>query len=245
MIYLHKILPFFLSPLGIVLLLLIAFFFNRRKFYVFLSLLILLISSNTFFANYLFSILEHPYKPVAYESIKQADAVVVLSGGINHIRDGDVIRYQWGLPNRFFAGVDLFKKNKAKKLIFTAGQLPWDNSWSPEGVILKNKAVELGVNELMILVSEKVKTTFEESVKVSKLLPRNSVIILVTSAYHMQRAKFLFENQDLKVIPFPVDFKRSGSKITILDFIPSLGALNKTSMFVRENLGRLYYKIVM
>ena len=29
------------------------------------------------------------------------------------------------IPNRFFAGVELLKNEKADKLIFTAGQLPW------------------------------------------------------------------------------------------------------------------------
>jgi hypothetical protein len=27
--------------------------------------------------------------------------------------------------------------------------------------------------------------------------------------------------------------------------MPSIGALNKTSIFIRENLGRLYYKIIL
>ena len=243
MIYLHKILPFFLSPLGIILIFLILSFFYKRRFFVFLAFLVLIFSSNSFVATYLFNQLEKPYKPIAYQSVNNADAIVVLSGGINQIQEGEVKRYQWGLPNRFFSGVELLKQRKSDKIIFTGGQLPWDNTWSPEGVILKNKAIELGIDTKKILVSDKVQTTYDESVKVSSLLPNNSSIILVTSAYHMKRSKFLFEKQGLKVIPFPVDFYRSSSNITILNVIPSLSAIKGTSMFIRENIGRLYYKL--
>ena len=245
MIYLHKILPFFLSPLGVSLILLILFFFYRKKVFVLLSLLILLISSNSFVGNFLFTYLEHPHKPISFDTIKKSDAIIVLSSGITQIKRNGVKRYQWGAPNRFFAGVNLLKNEKADLLIFTAGQLPWDNNWKPEGYVLKEKALELGVSQKKILVTDIVKNTYDESIKVAEMINNNSSIILVTSAFHMTRSKDLFEKQGFKVSAFPVDFKQSNSRITILDFIPSIGALNKTSTFVREMLGRLYYKIIL
>ena len=243
MIYLHKILPFFLSPLGIVLILLIIFFFNRRKFYVFLSLLILLISTNPFVGNYLAQKLESPYKPIPISSIDEKDAVVVLSGGLNKVGNKKYSTYEFGDPDRFFAGIDLIKQQKADKLIFTAGQLPWTKNWKPEGFVLKDKAISLAVPG-EILVTDKVKNTYEESIAVTKLIPNNSSIILVTSAFHMHRSKYLLEKQGLSVTPFPVDFKYQNRNITLLSFLPNIGSLKKTSRFIRENIGRLYYKII-
>jgi len=245
MIYLHKILPFFLSPLGVSLILLILFLFYRKKVFVLLSLLILLISSNSFVGNFLFSYLEHPYKPISFDTIKKSDAIIVLSSGITQIKKNGVNRYQWGSPNRFFSGVNLLKKEKADLLIFTAGQLPWDNKWKPEGYVLKEKAMELGVSQEKILITDIVKNTYDESIKVAEMIHNKSNIILVTSAFHMTRSKDLFEKQGFVVTTFPVDFKQSNSRLTILDFIPSIGALNKTSIFFREMLGRLYYKITL
>ena len=43
----------------------------------------------------------------------------------------------------------------------------------------------------------------------------------------MHRSKYLFEKQGFEVIPFPVDFKSSNTKISIFNFLPSLGALKK------------------
>ena len=98
-----------------------------------------------------------------------------------------------------------------------SSQLPWTDNWKLEGHILKDKAISLGVLQDKILVTEKVKNTFEESLAVTKLIPNNSSIILVTSAYHMDRSKYLFEKQGFKVTPFPVDFKSSNLNITIIE----------------------------
>lgn len=245
MIYLHKILPFFLSPLGVSLSLLILFFFYRKKLFVFLSLIILLISSNPLVANYLTMRLEEPYYPIPVQNIKKHDFVVVLSGMIHQVGNKNFKKYEWGDPDRFFAGIELIKNKKASNLIFTAGRLPWNKNWKPEGYILKDKAVNMGIPEEKILVTDKVKNTYEESVAVLKLVPKNTSIILVTSTFHMKRSKYLFEKQGFNITPFPVDFKISSSNFTFLDLIPSVSSLQKTSTFIRENIGRLYYKIIL
>ena len=243
MIYLHKILPFFLSPLGVSLILLTLFFIYRKKAFVFLSLIILLISSNPYVSNHLTKKLEHPYKPIPISLINKNDAVVVLSGMIHQIGDKNYYTYEFSDPDRFFAGIELIKQKKSDKLIFTASQLPWTENWKNEGYILKDKAISLGVPG-QILVTTNVKNTYEESIAVTKVIPSNSSIVLVTSAFHMHRSKYLFEKQGFNVTPFPVDFRAQNRNFTVLEFLPTVEALKKTSRFIRENIGRLYYKII-
>ena len=70
-------------------------------------------------------------------------------------------------------------------------------------------------------------------------------IILVTSAFHMPRAKMLFERQGFEVEPFPVDFQNSDRpRRTILSFVPSAQALVKTETAMREGVGLLYYTFI-
>ena len=245
MIYLHKILPFFLSPLGIIFIFLIASFFFKRRFFVFLAFIVLIVSSNPIVGNYLMKKLEYPYKPISMNSLKEADAIVVLSGMLHQVGDKNYNTYEFSDPDRFFGGLDLIKENKSNKIIFTAGQLPWTDNWEPEGLILKNKAISLGVPKEKILVTENVKNTYEESIAVTKLISNNSSIILVTSAFHMHRSKYLFENQGFRVAPFPVDFRTSTAKKSILSFLPKVGSIDKTSLYIRENIGRLFYKLFL
>ena len=189
--------------------------------------------------------LEYPYKPISINSINEADAVVVLSGMLHQVGDKNYNTYEFSDPDRFFGGLDLIRENKSDKIIFTAGQLPWTDNWEPEGLILKNKAISLGVPKEKILVTENVKNTYEESIAVTKLISNNSSLILVTSAFHMHRSKYLFEKQGFDIIPYPVDFKTSNAKTSIMNFLPSVSSLNKVSLFIRENIGRLYYKLFL
>ena len=188
--------------------------------------------------------LEYPYKPVSINSLENYEAIVVLShGAFKKVGVGDNARYELSDADRFFSGIELLKNQKADKLIFTAGQVPWTSNWKPEGVVLRDKAISLGLKDKNILVTKKTQNTFEESIALSELLPKASSILLVTSAFHMHRSRYLFEKQGFEVIPFPVDFRSSNAKTSILSFFPSVGSLGKTSLFIRENIGRIYYKL--
>lgn len=59
----------------------------------------------------------------------------------------------------------------------------------------------------------------------------------------MQRAIKVFDAVKINVLPFPVDFRGSYEKFTILDLIPSAFAFNQTSHFYREIIGRIYYDL--
>ena len=61
--------------------------------------------------------LEHPYKPISSNSIRKADAIVVLSGMLHQIGDKNYNTYEFSDPDRFFGGLDLIKKNKSNIII--------------------------------------------------------------------------------------------------------------------------------
>ena len=166
--------------------------------------------------------LEYPYTPISINSLKEADAIVVLSGMLHQVGDENYNKYEFSDPDRFFGGLDLIRENKSNKIIFTAGQLPWTDNWEPEGFILRKKAISLGVPQAKVLVTKNVKNTYEESIAVTKLIPNNSSVILVTSAFHMHRSKYLFEKQGFDIIPYPVDFKTTNTKTSIINFLKSI-----------------------
>ena len=92
-------------------------------------------------------------------------------------------------------------------------------------------------------LSERFKSKDNKVEKQFYLINKKSKIILVTSAFHMNRAEFLFKKHGFKVFPYPVDFQFKNNKITILDFIPSVGSLSRSSFVIREVLGRMYYRV--
>ena len=184
-----------------------------------------------------------------------ADAIVVLSAG-RVIAAGKAAVSEWGDADRYFGGLELFRAGKAPLLVFTGGVAPWEAGASPEGEILAGYAKAMGVSAERIAITGRVMSTAEEAVAVAKLLrERRSVpasqgaplrVLLVTSAFHMPRARRLFERTGLAVAPFPVDFRSSrGVHITVLDFLPTAAALGQTEFSMREMYGRLFYLVFL
>jgi len=242
MIYLHKILPLFVLPIMLFIIVILIGLIKNNKKLIYVAVGVLYIISTPIFSNNFFKLVEgNEYrKPIS--TIDSTDAIVVLSGMLEINEVGDSTYVEWGDPDRFFGGIALFKAGKAQKLVFTGGKMPWNKAKKTEGDILKEYAVTNGIPSENIFVTKDVENTADEAVAVKELISPIKRIILVTSAYHMYRAKLLFEKQGFEVIPYKVDYKMTRNKeITILDFFPSEESLKITEMGIREVLGRLFY----
>ena len=244
MIYLHKILPLIVSPLFLIFFLIILGTVIKSKKITLFGVVILIFCSLPIISNKLIHYLEKDYTLQDASAINNADAIVVLSGMLKTIKVDDKLKYEFSEGvDRILSGIDLFKNNKASLLILTKGQVPWSLG-IPEGEYLKEFAIKFGVPKKSILLTDNVQNTDQEAKSVKKLLNSNDAkVILITSAFHMPRAKKVFEASNIKVIPFAVDFINSHQKLTFMSFIPSADALSDTSLFVREMIARLYYNL--
>ena len=243
MIYINKILPIIVSPLGLIIILLFFGVFRKRMLPSMIGLINLIILSLPIVSRQLIKLLEQNFRPTTPSGIARADTVVVLSGMVTLIEKNDGIHYEFSeAVDRIFAGINLLKIGKAQKIILTRGKLPWSVG-VPEGEFLAEFIQSQGINPNRILLSEIVQNTNDEAKAISRMLPKNSEVILVTSAFHMPRAVKVFQNQNLKVIPYPVDFRSSVKKINIIDFLPQASAFKDSNFYFREIIGRAYYSI--
>lgn len=242
MIYLHKLLPLIVSPLGLLISLMLLALLLKRQWPVYLGLVILLVCAFPLTARSIWVGLESEYQYQPPTTLPKTDAVLVLSGMLGGFETEDGYVTEWGDPDRFFVGVQLVKLGKADRLIFTRGQMPWSES-PPEGEMLKQKALEMGVSPDQILLTSIVSNTAEESLAVKDLMAKYGLtkIILVTSSFHLPRAKLLFDKAGVDTYPYPTDFKAASRDVTWLHFIPSADAFKATSNGIREYIGRFYY----
>ena len=187
---------------------------------------------------------EGEYTYGKFENQNKADAIVVLSGMMRINEFENDFKIEWGNADRFFKGIELYNFNKSNIIVFTGGKSPYNKTKISEGDILKEYAIRFGIKEEDILITKEVLNTSDESYAVKGLIGNKKTIILVTSAYHMSRAKSLFEKQGHIVIPYKVDFK-TPPKLSwhFIDFIASSQGLRKTEIALREILGRFYYNI--
>ena len=244
MIYLHKILPIFVLPIMLVIIVILIGLIKNKKKLIYIAIGILYIISTPIFSNNFFKLVEGSECRKPISDVDSADAIIVLSGMLEINEVVDTTYIEWGDPDRFFGGVDLFKANKAQKLVFSGGKMPWDKAKKTEGAVLKEFAISIGITYEKIFVTKDVENTADEAVAVKELINPSKKIILITSAYHMFRAKRVFEKQGFNVIPYKVDYKVSQNKSLMFNtFLPDAGSLEQTETGLREIIGRIIYLV--
>ena len=201
-------------------------------------------------ADSLWRLLEHPWKRIDYSLMNSADGIVVLSSGRN-LPPGNSKIIEWDDPDRFLAGIDLFKAKKSNRLIFTGGLNPLNPVLPPEGDIYVKEAISMGINKNNLFTTYSVTNTVQEAKAVKQILNKEIIssqkkVILVTSAFHMKRAKKVFEREGITVLPYPVDFMSNQSFLSSLrnplKWLPNASSLSRNSSAIREIIGRIIYR---
>jgi uncharacterized SAM-binding protein YcdF (DUF218 family) len=244
--FLSKLLPPFLMPLGIATALLIAGIIRKQRWMTVSAVVLLWISAMPIVGNGMLRLLNGDQLRMPADSVSPADAIVVLSAG-RSMAPGPAKISEWDEADRFFGGIELFRAGKAPLLVFTGGWTAFAPDAALEGEVLAAEARSMGIPADRVLCTERVTNTGEEAQAVARLLqrrdPRPHTILLVTSAFHMSRARPLFERAGLAVRPFPVDFIAEAGPLSVVDFVPTAGALSRTSTAIRELYGRAYYRL--
>ena len=244
MIFLHKILPLFVMPTFLFLILITISAYKGFQKIIYFTILIFYVLSTSVFSNFIMKEVEGKYYYPNLKGVTKADAIVVLSGmmRINEFENNNIL--EWGDIDRFFKAIELYFSKKSNTIIFTGGKSPYNITNISEGDVLKQYAIKFGVKMNDILVTKEVLNTAEESIAVKNLIGIKKSIILVTSAFHMKRAKSIFEKKGFEVIPYKVDYKTPPNlSLNFIDFLPSSSGLRRTEIALRELLGRLYYSL--
>jgi len=164
---------------------------------------------------------------------------------INQVKSTGGVYPEWGDPDRFFGGIELFKAGKAPKIIFTGGKMPWDPTQLTEGDILNQFALKQCIPDSNILITGKVENTEDEAKAIKNLIGNNKNIILVTSAYHMERSKNIFEMLNFIVVPYSVDYKVDRiCKLTFIYLLPDADSFRLFNIACREIIGRIIYLLL-
>ena len=138
----------------------------EKRSLTFFTLILLLIFSLPLTARLIWQGLEKDYPYLEVQSLKTHDAVIVLSGMLHQFEAKGTMQAQWGDPDRFFAGLEILRQGKAKSIIFTGGKMPWSNV-RPEGEVLREVALVMGVSDEKIKLSDYYSNTAEEASEIA------------------------------------------------------------------------------
>jgi len=250
MYYVNKIVGWCLSPLGVGFALFAlslvahrpACRFRTLKFASVLAFVWLWVFACGFLTCWIGLPLEG--EEVELASLPKADVIVLLGGGMN-------FHEKCGRPE-ICSGAD--RAWTAAKL-FTTGLAPLmtvSGKAAPAEIAFLQ---DLGVDTNRIVRLDAARNTEEEASLVATAVratqgggqgpARRISILLVTSAWHMPRAKMMFERAGFEVVAAPADYEAhaaSESPLKVGDFFPNADALNRNSYLAKEWIARFCYR---
>lgn len=172
-------------------------------------------------------------------------AIVLLGGGV---AGGSPDAGGTGVPSgemmvRLVAAARLQKRTGLPVVV--SGGRPFEEL-PPEAPVIRRFLVDLGVPPGRILVEDRSRDTRENAAFTRRLMASRSLrkAVLVTSAYHMRRARFLFEREGVEVVPYPTAFRTwPGKRYGRQDWLPTASALHDSVRALKEYLGYGWYRL--
>lgn len=251
-LFLSKLLPLLIYPLGVLLVLLVAMLFVRRRetqrVLLVIVLVTLILAGNRWIAASLVRGLEQRFFPPAPDV--HADAIVLLGGGTEVIASPRPLPEINGAGDRVLYAALLYRQGRAPYILATGGRISWnDVPVSTPAEEMASLLEFLGVPEEAVVLEDDSKNTAQNAAFSTPLLLERDArrIFLVTSAMHMPRAAAWFETAGFDVIPAPADYIISdvewqslwhpGWADFLLNLFPSAGSLNLTTNALKEYLG--------
>lgn len=149
---------------------------------------------------------------------------------------------------RLIASVELALKNKKAKIIFLGGSgfLQKENINEVDVAKMFYKNIGFDLDRIKFVGS--TRNTIENLSEFKKLQINQTGDLLVTSAFHMDRALLISEKLDLNLTPYAVDFKKSTGDEKLINLYQNFNMLDNFSclnLFFREFLGIIVTKLIL
>lgn len=189
-------------------------------------------------ADALLKLIEPP--PLA-RPVPAAQAIVVLGGGVYFTPPeypGPTMRGE--MAGRLRYAAHLHRETRAPILV--AGGAPEGNA-DAEADLMK-RVLEEDFHTPVRWVENRSNTTLENARNSYAILQRDGIntVYLVTHAWHMARAQWLFEQAGFRVVPAATLYATSHGT-TVLHLLPSGEAMRDSFLFFREAVGMLWFRL--
>jgi uncharacterized SAM-binding protein YcdF (DUF218 family) len=243
---LSKIFSFLFSPLSwIFILLIIAFFLKNRqkkKITIYIAAAVLYLFSN----NYLYFLAATGWniKPISLKNSEHYKYAIVLGGMANFDKEVERIKFSEA-ADRLFQTISLYKTGHIDKFIIVGGSGSILYPETIESEIVRTYLLQIGIPESDILIENKSKNTHENALFTAKLLKRQNYrdsCLLVTSSFHIRRAKACFAKAGIKVKAYPTNQLDADFKFLPAAFLmPDASILSNWQLLIHEMLGYIVY----
>lgn len=266
MYYLNKIIGFLISPIGIAIvglvIAVVCAWLKRVRLARWIggvTVVWLWLWMTPFMTRFVGAPLEQEFlicgRVPAVESFLEADAIVVLGGSMGSDTNLSGYAEMWTSADRVWQAARLWKAGKAPKIIATGDEARESTLGLLKDFGVDEKCVEFldarnteeearVVGEVVFNRVERVdRVEGESGVSGQSVKPK---VLLVTSAWHMKRARMMFEKyaNGVEVVCAPADFEMSMAARKGWSMLPDAYSLHLNSVAVHEWVGIVGYGVM-
>ena len=216
------------------------FLFKKRsqragRILIFLSLISFYFFSITPISDVAIKPLENGYGycPLSSPKLGLFKNIVVLSGGFRNSNFGPGSLPEESTLSRVIEALRINHRYPQDRIIISGNCQSISEA--------KSFLVSLGLPAKNIIIDDKSHSTYQNARYVKTFL-KETPFILVTSAFHMPRAMFIFKRLGMNPYPCPTDFRQEDS-YSCLDFLPRSKNLKKSNLAFHEYVGMLFYRL--
>lgn len=247
-----KLLDFLVNPLNwIILVFAFSFVFRKRpvlqKRLRITGFVMLLFFTNSFIADEALNCWEWKMlKEQQMDSVYEAG--IVLGGGMityDNEHGRSIFRQN---TDRILQALHLYKSGRIKKIIISSGAGSIIYTDIIESRLLKNYLLDIGIPDSVLLIDTVSNNTYENAKFTANIINNHQLkgrFLLITSAFHMQRAMGCFRKAGINVIAYPTN-KMIGKRKFYMShlFVPHHLNLEKWDKLLHEITGYLIYKMM-
>jgi uncharacterized SAM-binding protein YcdF (DUF218 family) len=212
---------------------------ERRRLLLFVAVFLYYLSTTPVLPYLLLKSLERGVKQPNIQLTKEVKYIVLLTGGINL---GENLSLEEKITSegmrRLLGTLKILRENPKAKLIILGGSYEEGKEAEYYRKFLEN----FGVKALSI---DTPLDTLSSAKDLKNILPQGEPFLLLSSAYHLPRATFIFRKEGLNPIPYPTHFAHHlcVPRLTLRNLFPKPLYLDLTNIAVHEYLGLAYYKL--
>ena len=206
-----------------------------------LSSLLLYACCTQYVADHLLVMVESQVPPPNPADLASAQGIAVLSGDVYHGKLGGVPDDVGLLTlDRLRLAAALYRSHPLPILV--TGAVEGNNAESAAALMARTLQQDYGIKADWI--EDQANNTFENGSYSAAIFKANHIarVIVVTEAWHMPRAIWSFQHEDITAIPAPAERTYVGSGIDWSDLQPDYTSFARSFFALHEMLGLAYYR---
>ncbi|GGZ38870.1 hypothetical protein GCM10007049_35090 [Echinicola pacifica] len=219
-----------------------------RKRLLWTTFTVLYLFSNQYLSNQVMKSWEPDFTPM--DQLAQYEVGIVLTGVTNLNKTAyDRTFFNKG-ADRVTHAIQLYHLGKIKKILVTGGQGLNPANTNTEAKLLSDVMIFSGVKKEDIILETAAQNTYQNATLTKSTLEAEDIdsksgLLLITSAFHMKRAKACFDKAGLETTIFPVDYYATDSGLNFLNgFVPDPDSIVIWHKLFKEWIGITVYRLM-